>query len=339
MALQRYAMVPEDPSRRSLGRWDPDRSLLGESPGLREVRRLIHRYAPSDQPVLVTGEPGTGKELAARAIHACSEREGRLAAENCGAIPEHLAESVLFGHAKGAFTGAVEARTGLFSTAAEGTLFLDEVGELPAVVQAKLLRALDPGEFSPVGSTEVHSSAARVIAATNRVEALDRESVLRPDLLSRLDVLRIHLPPLRERAEDIPLLAHWFVPETEITPDAMDLLAAHPFQGGNVRELRNAVTRAALLSAGGPIRPEHVLEALGPPSRSEANHGVGRSLRLEDAKRTHVLRVLDLHDGNVSAAGRALDVDRGTLRRWLRDWGVRAQAWENTGNGTGRGGP
>ncbi|HOX12946.1 MAG TPA: sigma 54-interacting transcriptional regulator [Spirochaetia bacterium] len=251
-----------EPSR-PYGEPDPDtRILLGESDCIRGVRRRIRLFARYDFPVLITGESGTGKDLAARSIHGLSRRASRpFLAVNCGAIPESILESELFGTERGAYTGAVS-RPGTFETADGGTLFLDEITELSPGAQAKLLRILENGEIRRLGARSSSSCDVRLISATN-VE-LDRFQGMRFDLLERLETLVLKLPPLRERLGDIPLLARHFLDQAglaaEIGPDAMELLSGYDWPG-NVRQLRNAICRAAVAaseSEGGIIRAEHV---------------------------------------------------------------------------------
>jgi DNA-binding NtrC family response regulator len=237
-----------------------ERELLGTSAPMRELRRLLERVAAAPYPALILGESGTGKELAARAIHAKSPRaSGPFVAANCAAIPENLLEAELFGHAKGAFTGAERERAGLFEQAHGGTLFLDEVACLSPRAQEALLRALENGEIRRVGGTKTERVDVRVVAATN--ENLEDESAFRRDLYYRLNVLRLEIPPLRERAEDLPLLAEKLLARVEaesglkrrLAPDAHAALAAHRWPG-NVRELENALRRAASLSDGELLR-------------------------------------------------------------------------------------
>jgi len=237
--------------------------IIGEHETLREIFFLLERIAPTDCTVLVTGESGTGKELVARAIHAASQRSERtFVPVNCGAIPETLIESELFGHAKGAFSGATHAREGRFAVADKGTLFLDEIGEMALPVQVKFLRVLQEGEYVPVGETRPRKCDVRVVAATNRdLEAMVREGTFREDLFYRLNLIPIHLPPLRERRSDIPLLVRHFIDGisrrrgravSDITDEALERLSAYHWPG-NIRELENTVERMCLLHQGGGI--------------------------------------------------------------------------------------
>ncbi|MBU6280931.1 sigma-54 dependent transcriptional regulator [bacterium] len=249
--------------------------LVGRTPAMRQVFDLIRRVAASSAPVLVTGESGTGKELVAQAIHSLSTRRGdALVPVHCGAIPEELLESELFGHVKGAFTGAVNARTGRFRLADGGTVFLDEIGEMSPRFQVKLLRVLEDGTFEQVGGTATQRVDVRVVAATHRdLHAMAEKGLFRADLLYRLDVVTIRIPALRERREDIPLIAAHFLailarrggPRIELSAEAAACLAAYDWPG-NVRELRNVIERAVVLSDGtGALQvadlPGHVQEA------------------------------------------------------------------------------
>jgi len=229
--------------------------MVGSSEAMARVHELIERAGPTAVSVLVRGETGSGKELVARALHARSGRSGGFVAENCAAVAPSLLESELFGHAKGSFTGAVADRDGCFVTADGGTLFLDEIGDMPLDMQAKLLRVLETGEVRPVGSTRTRRVDVRVIAATHRdLAAMVAEKRFREDLLYRLDVVEILVPPLRERPEDVPELVAFFLErlgasDRTVAPDALEALARHGWPG-NVRELENEMQRAVALSAG-----------------------------------------------------------------------------------------
>ncbi len=237
--------------------------MVGASEPMQAVFSLLGRLAPSQVSVLIEGETGTGKELVARALHEHSPRSAQpFLAENCAAVPANLLESELFGHVKGAFTGAVEARPGHFVAANGGTLFLDEIGDMPLAMQAKLLRVLESGEVRPVGSNETQTVDVRVVAATNRdLAAMCKERTFREDLYFRLNVVTVSLPPLRERLDDLPHLVRYFSEsigrdlgrDVLFTPQAHEALAAWHWPG-NVRELENELRRAAAL-AEGPLRP------------------------------------------------------------------------------------
>jgi two-component system response regulator PilR (NtrC family) len=281
-ALEKRAIVAENQTLRAeiKARWT-EGQLIGKSPAMDRLRDLIKRVANTTSSVLITGESGTGKEMVARALHFQSPRtEEAFVALNCGAIPENLIETELFGHTKGAFTGATGVKEGLFRAADGGTLFLDEVGELPAPMQVKLLRVLQDRKVRPVGgSTEVEVDV-RVVAATNRdVESAVEAGTFREDLFYRLNVIRIEVPPLRERLEDVPVLAACFLAKhaalqgrrLEFSPEAMRWLAQQSY-AGNVRELENIVERGVTLSPGNTVNRED----LGNTHPSKKNHSVSQ---------------------------------------------------------------
>ena len=248
--------------------------MIGTCPPMMQVRRLIEKFAPANAPVLVRGESGTGKDLIARALHELSPRRGEtLLAENCAAIPETLLESVLFGHVKGSFTGAVRDHEGHFVAADGGTLFLDEVGDMPLSMQAKLLRVLQEGEVRAVGSTKVRKVDVRVVAATNKdLEAMVRERSFREDLFYRLNVLRLELPPLRDRGADREILARHFLAaavepmgrELTLGEAAMEVIRGCRWPG-NIRQLQNEMQRIATLADG----PEVLVEDFSPEVRRQ----------------------------------------------------------------------
>ncbi|MFP6882879.1 MAG: sigma-54 dependent transcriptional regulator [Roseibacillus sp.] len=253
--------------------------MIGISRPLQEVFKIVGRVSQTDAPVLITGESGTGKELVARAVHEYNpRRQGDMVAINCGAIPENLLESELFGHEKGAFTGAVARRTGRFEQCDGGTLFLDEIGDMPASVQVKLLRILQEGTFSRVGGNETLSSDARIVAATNKDLAVEvSQGNFREDLYYRLNVVEIDLPPLRNRPEDIPLLAEFFLQRLarkqgmarmRLSSEAVKTLQKHRWPG-NVRELENTIARACALSTSDLLLPEDMPFARSPFSHNE----------------------------------------------------------------------
>ncbi len=299
--------------------------LLGRSEAMRRVFTLIEKVAPADGSVLIQGETGTGKELVARAVHQASpRREGPFVAVNCASIPEGLLESELFGHEKGAFTGAVRAKRGLFVEADGGTLFLDEIGEMPPGIQAKLLRALQERRVRPVGGNEFHRFDVRVIAATNRnlLEAV-RAGRFREDIYYRIATFPIDLPPLRERREDIPLLVQTFrarhAAEGRDVAFPPEVLRAFLDYGwpGNVRELENVVERCAYVCEGGVVGlgdlPEEMLRDLRPPDRFVWPDGK----TLAEVEREYILHVLRRCGGNKVRAARILGINRKTIHRKL----------------------
>jgi len=318
----------------------PFRGLIGDSPAIREVVKVVRRAGPTDATVLVTGESGTGKEVVARALHAESRRRAKpFIALNCSALPGDLVESELFGHLRGAFTGADRDRQGLFEAADGGTLFLDEVGDLAAPAQAKLLRALEERQVTPVGSTKPVSVDVRVVAATNRpLDRLAGEGGFREDLLYRLRVIALHLPPLRERREDVPAIALHFLgemaarhgrPVRGLAEGARRALLAYDWPG-NVRELRNAVERAVVLAEGeeievGDLPPQLLASAapLGPVSAALADipFAEARERAVDAFERAYLQAALERH-GNVSAAARALGLHRQSLQKKLRQLGL-----------------
>ena len=305
--------------------------MIAGSRAMQPVLRLVDRVGPSDANVLVTGEPGSGKEVVARWLHAKSERSERpLVAVNAGGLSEGVFESEMFGHVKGAFTDAKTDRVGYFELADRGTLFLDEVGNLSAPQQAKLLRVLESGELQRVGSSRTRRVDVRVLSATNAdLPSLVAAERFREDLLYRLNPVEIRLPPLRERRDDIPRLAAHFLqrqkerygrPELELSPDAMRRLLSHAWPG-NVRELRHAVERAVLLAEGERIEPEH----LGLRAGREAVEGPGTRLEelpLEEAERILIKKALARCGGNVSRTAEALGLSRSALYRRLERHGI-----------------
>jgi two-component system NtrC family response regulator len=303
--------------------------LLGTTPRMREIFGIIQRVAKSDATVLIEGESGTGKELIARAIHSrSSRRSGPFAAINCGAIPETLLESELFGHEKGAFTGAHVQRKGRLEMASGGTLFLDEIGELPVLLQVKLLRFLQERTIERVGGRELIPLDLRVIAATNReLKTLMQQSLFREDLYYRLSVVSIHVPPLRERGEDVLVLANTFLQRAvkedrrrvRFGPDALQALMAHNWPG-NVRELENKVRRAVIMSRGRVIEPTDL--DLAPSAAGQI--GSLRETR-ERVERQALVEVLGRYRGNVSQAARELKVSRPTLHGLLDKHGINAR--------------
>lgn len=304
--------------------------MVGASPAICAVFDLVRKMANTEMPVLITGETGTGKELTAQAIHERSHRKhGPFVPINCGAIPEALLESELFGHERGAFTGAVQQKKGKLEAAAGGTLFLDEVGDLLPALQVKLLRFLQEGTFERVGGQETLHVDARVLAATNvdLKTAIDR-NLFREDLYYRLGVLHIHLPPLRDRGEDTLLMAMVFLKQAAATyrktirgytPQAVDVLRAYSWPG-NVRELSNRVRRAVVMAEGMEITPHDLdlaVEELQTVDSLDSLRAAHRRIEME-----LLVKAISLHRGNLTRMARDLEVSRSTLYRKLRAYGL-----------------
>ncbi len=333
--------------RTSLGAGAVGDLVVSESRAMRDLLELASRVARHNTTVLVTGESGTGKEVLARAIHRMSPRsEHGFTAINCAAIPEHLLESELFGHVRGAFTGATADRPGLFELAHEGTLLLDEIGDLPLDLQAKLLRVLEEGEIRRVGGREPRKVDVRLLAATAKpLEAAVEGGEFRADLFYRLNVVRLHLPPLRERPEDVPALLTHFARQAatrlghpvSITPSALDALTRHGWPG-NVRELRNAVERAAVLGTGGPLEPRDFALGTGNGNgngnghRGTESNGAGApatggpldlKTQVEAVERQAILRALEASGGNRRQAASLLGISLRTLFYKMRRLPVR----------------
>jgi len=327
--------------------------LVGNTPAMQEIYKTIGRVAESDATVLIHGESGTGKELVARAIHYHSKRAGRpFVAVNSAAIPSELLESELFGHEKGAFTGAVIRKIGKFEAAAGGTMFLDEIGDMSLPLQGKLLRVLQEREFERVGGTESIRTDVRVIAATHQnLEKAVREKRFREDLFYRLNVIQLNIPPLRKRKDDIPPLAEYFMQKHQsgqgkprvLTPETLKVLRAYDWPG-NVRELENAVQRAITLSQGDKIFPDSL-----PPQIFKPGHGVGLSFenfleeKLSDlvdrmgglevgdiysmvvqrVEKPLITLVLKKTEGNQVRAANLLGINRNTLRKKIKELGIK----------------
>ncbi len=320
---QRELFLENRALRRELNRHYNFSEIIGTSEAINEVFDVIKRVAKTSASVLIEGESGTGKELVARAIHFNGDRSALpFLAVNCGALTESLLESELFGHTKGAFTGAVSDRKGLFRSAEGGTVFLDEIGEMPVSLQVRLLRALQEHEVTPVGSSTPVSFNARIIAATNkRLEDEVASGNFREDLFYRLNVIEIGIPPLRSRASDIALLARHFAaksarsqnqPEKAITQSAITALSAYDWPG-NVRELENAIERAFVLSED-VIDADHLPARIRGTNTSEDNN----TPTLEEVERRYVTDVLESAKGDKSEAARTLGIDLSTLYRKLK---------------------
>ncbi|MFZ5814604.1 MAG: sigma-54-dependent transcriptional regulator [Bacillota bacterium] len=324
------AALPPAPSEQAVRR---PPGLLGESPAMLEVFRKIERVAPADASVLILGETGTGKELVARAIHAASPRAAKpFVAVNCAALPENLLESELFGHEKGAFTGAQARKPGRFELADGGTLLLDEIGDMPLALQAKLLRVLESRQVEPLGSTRPIPVNLRVLAATHQdLRDLVRQGGFREDLYFRLAVVPISLPPLRERQGDIALLANQLLKSfaeqqgkefSGFTDQALQALQAYRWPG-NVRELRNLMEQVAVLWDGGRVGTEHLPEFLTPARESAPAVSLKdevRSLKA-DYEQERILAVLREVDGNRTKAARLLGISRRALQLKLKEMG------------------
>ena len=314
---------------------DPEQLLMGESPALRSVKRMLLRVAPTPATVLISGESGTGKELVARSLHLRSPRRSLPFVKiNCAAIPEGLLESELFGYEKGAFTGAAARKPGRFELADGGTLFLDEIGEMPLSAQPKLLRAIQEGRFYRVGGTRTITVDVRLVIATNRdLKREVREGRFREDLFYRLNVVPIQLPPLRERREDIPVLASYFVERfarrlkrtaKEIDPEVLDALAAHSWPG-NIRELENVIERMVLLSDQPTLSrrdlPPELLVEPGRSPLSEPLSPLRERIRSETRRieREVILEALEITNGNVTKAARRLGISRRGLQLKMKE--------------------
>ena len=326
-ALENKTLIEKNESMRKILKQQNGFEIIGQNPRFQEILHLTKRVADSDVPVLIEGESGTGKELFAKALHYWSSRaEEPFVAINSGALPEQLLESELFGHVKGAFTGAAQEKKGLVEAANGGTLFLDELGEMPLVVQVKLLRFLETGEFRRVGDVRERRVAVRIVAATNR--DLEKEVAaghFRQDLYYRLNVVKLTIPPLRERKDDLPLLIDFFIkksmPDTDITisAGAMDELQAYGFPG-NVRELHHIVERGLLLSKGKTIEADDLLL----PSHSRKLQPVIESelFSLEELEKTHIQKVLNEVKWNKTRAAEILGISVRNLYRKINQYEI-----------------
>ncbi len=316
--------------------------IVTKSPAMRRILRLLERASATDATVLVTGESGTGKELAARAVHTSSPRSrGRFVAVNCGALPEHLIESELFGHVKGAFTGATSDKRGLFEEAQGGTLFLDEIGELPLGLQVKLNRALQERAVRRIGSSEERAVDVRVVAATNvALKSAVADGAFREDLYFRLNIINVNLPPLRDRRDDIPMLAATFLERFAtargaappgFSAEAMSRLVAYAWPG-NVRELQNVVERALAVCDSEVIGVDDLPDDLELHRSDVRSDAIGAltyrayiDLTIEQASRTYLEVLLAAADGNVTRAAQRAGMQRESMHRLLKRYGVRSE--------------
>jgi DNA-binding NtrC family response regulator len=306
--------------------------LIFKSPAMQKIAETIKAVAPSNATILITGQSGTGKELVARALHNLSNRNDKpFVPVACTALPDSLLESELFGHEKGAFTGAVSQRKGRFEAADTGTIFLDEIGDISNKTQLSLLRVIETKEFTRVGGSKALKTDVRVISATNRdLPALVESGAFRKDLFYRLKVVEIELPPLKERQEDIPLLARHFLQKfaaeqdksevSEFSTEAMKALLAHDYPG-NVRELANMIEHAVLL-AGKPVIELDDLPVARQDTAARAPDSEVESLSLKELERRYILRTLERTNGNRSQAARILGIERGTLYNKLKSYGL-----------------
>jgi DNA-binding NtrC family response regulator len=310
------------------------KGIVGATAAMRELFGLVDSVAPTDATVLLLGESGTGKEVMARALHQRSLRAGGpFVPINCSALTDTLLESELFGHVRGAFTGASTSRIGVFEEASRGTLFLDEIGDISPAMQVRLLRALQEGEIKPVGSTEIRKVDVRVVAATNRdLEAAARAGTFRQDLFYRLNVVALELPPLRQRSEDVPLLVHHFLTRyaarfgklvSRVAPEAMEALQAHAWPG-NIRELENVIQRAVVLASGEAISVDLLPASLRQsprgqaPARSNLPFARAKQAAIDEFERGYLEEVLRRSGGLVAEAARLCGLDKSNFRRLLR---------------------
>ncbi len=303
-------------------------NIIGTSPAIKQVLELAQMVAPTDSTVLITGESGTGKGLLARKIHEMSPRQkGPFVTVDCGTLVPTLFESEIFGHVKGAFTGATNHKIGKFELANGGTIFFDEISNISTDIQAKLLKAVEDKEISPVGSHRLIRVNVRIIAATNKnLETEVQKGTFRGDLFYRLNVVSIHLPPLRERKEDIPLLARYFLerfarkhhkPVEDFSPEVLEALVSYNWPG-NVRELENTIERLVIFAKDSLLTRKHLHMA---GFKEQVEDIIDTDLPLEEVEKRYILRVLNRCQGNKSQAAKILRIDRKTLREKLRRWG------------------
>ncbi len=343
-AVEYYALIKENRRLRDEMRSGYDfGKIIGKNKKMQQIYRLIEKVAPTNSSVIITGESGTGKELVAKAIHYNSPREkGPFISINCAALPEALLESELFGHEKGAFTGAIAVRKGRFELAHNGTIFLDEIGEMPLTLQPKLLRVIQEKSLERVGGTKTRHFDSRIVAATNKNLAEEtQQGAFREDLFYRLNVLHIHLPPLRERIDDIPLLANHFLhkyaqelnrPNLAIDPSAMRSLASHPWRG-NIRELENTINRACILCPDELIKKDDLLpvaegDVLSTTLPGKLNYGQllqpGKRLPdlLDDIEGDLIRKAMDEADNIKTRAAESLGITKSLLQYKIKKYGI-----------------
>jgi len=314
--------------QREVDRLQPSERFVGLTAAVRELLRMVARVAETDSTVLIRGESGAGKELVARAVHRQSRRASQpFVVVDCASLHENLLQSELFGHEKGAYTGAIRLKHGLFEVADRGTIFLDEIAEVTPPLQVKLLRVLETGTFRRVGGTVDIKVDVRIIAATNRsLETMMKEGLFREDLYYRLNVFSVHIPPLRERRDDIPPLVEHFirnssiVPKRSITvsPDSMEVLQRYTWPG-NVRELENVVERALILCDGGVVEPEHLPMGVRLTPSFEESGDDNELLELEEVERRYIKRVLEMCKGHRHRAAAILGISERNLYRKLKE--------------------
>ncbi|MGD8389237.1 MAG: sigma-54 dependent transcriptional regulator [Desulfobacteraceae bacterium] len=348
-AMEYHRLLHENQSLQALIQGgDRFQGMVGSSPKMKEIFETLRMVGKTDATVLVTGESGTGKELVARALHRLSPRANRaFVAVNCPALPENILETELFGHVKGAFTDAKQDKKGLFQEADHGTIFLDEIGDLPAPLQTKLLRVLQEREIKPVGSTQSHTVDVRVVASTNRnLQEQMAAGTFREDLYYRLNVVTIELPPLRERLEDLPDLVEHFLkrfareydrPGLRIPPGFMEALFENPWQG-NIRELENVLKRSVIMARDETLAMPAPCGGEGDTGDPSLQAGQLDDLAYREAKETvlrtfnreYLTRLLIRHAGNVTHAAKACGLERQSLQQLLRRYGIRAETFRTS---------
>ncbi len=345
-ALERSRLVRENLLlQKKIQEQESFQEMVGSSAKMLKVFQTIGLIAKTDVTVLITGESGTGKDLAARAIHKLSQRaHGPFVAVNCPNLPENILESELFGYKKGAFTHATQDRKGLFREAEGGTMYLDEIGDISPTLQTKLLRVLQDKEIRPLGQNKSVKVDVRIIASTNRdLEAKIRDNTFREDLFYRLNVLSLQMPPLRERAEDVPLLVEYLLakflkefkkPQKTVAVELMHKFMSHPWRG-NVRELENVISRAVLLSAGDVIQQEDVdwkpapeEDCLVPKDLMELHYKDAKAKVLERFNREYLSSLLLRHSSNVTRAAKECGLERQALQQVMRRYGIKSKSFQ-----------